>query len=105
MGDDEWASRQFEANRSRLEGIAYRMLGTRADAEDAVQETWLRVARGDQAAVENWAGWLTTVTGRICLDRLRSRRSRREEFTGADVPDSADRAVEQDPAQAAVLAD
>jgi RNA polymerase sigma factor (sigma-70 family) len=105
MGDVEWVSGQFEANRSRLEGIAYRMLGSRADAEDAVQETWLRVARGDQAAVENWAGWLTTVTGRICLDRLRSRQSRREEFKGAEVPDPVDRAVERDPAQAAVLAD
>ena len=105
MGDVEWVSEQFEANRSRLEGIAYRMLGSRADAEDAVQETWLRVARGDQAAIENWAGWLTTVTGRVCLDRLRSRQSRREDFGGADVPDSEDRAVERDPAQAAVLAD
>jgi RNA polymerase sigma factor (sigma-70 family) len=105
MGDVEWVSEQFEANRLRLEGIAYRMLGSHADADDAVQETWLRVERSDQAAVENWAGWLTTVTGRVCLDRLRSRQSRREDFRGADVPDSEDRAVERDPAQAAVLAD
>ena len=105
MEDVEWISGQFEANRSRLEGIAYRMLGSRAEAEDAVQDTWLRVARGDHAAVENWAGWLTTVTGRICLDRLRSRQSRREELMGAAVPDLEDAAVERDPAQAAVLAD
>ena len=105
MDDVEWVSEQFRANRSRLEGIAYRMLGSRAEAEDAVQETWLRVVRGDQAAVENWAGWLTTVTGRICLDRLRSRQSRREELRGAGVPDLEDRSVERDPAQAALLAD
>jgi len=105
MDDVEWVSGQFEANRSRLEGIAYRMLGSRAEAEDAVQDTWLRVVRGDQSAVENWAGWLTTVTGRICLDRLRSRHSHREELSGAEVPDVEDRAAERDPAQAAALAD
>ena len=105
MDDVEWVSEQFQANRSRLEGIAYRMLGSRAESEDAVQETWLRVVGADQAAVENWAGWLTTVTGRICLDRLRSRDSRREILSGADVPDLEDRAVERDPAQAAILAD
>lgn len=105
MEDVEWVSGQFQANRSRLEGIAYRMLGSRAEAEDAVQETWLRVVRGDQVAVENWAGWLTTVTGRICLDRLRSRNSRREELGGTGIPDLEDRSDERNPAQAAVLAD
>jgi len=105
MEDVEWVSGQFQANRSRLEAIAYRMLGSRAEAEDAVQETWLRVVRGDQVAVENWAGWLTTVTGRICLDRLRSRNSRREELQGAGIPDFEDRSDERNPAQAAVLAD
>jgi RNA polymerase sigma-70 factor (ECF subfamily) len=105
MDDVEGVSEQFQANRSRLEGIAYRMLGSHAEAEDAVQETWIRVSRGDRADVENWAGWLTTVTGRICLDRLRSRHSRREEFRGTDLPELEDRAAERDPAQAAVLAD
>ena len=80
------------------------MLGSRAEAEDAVQDTWLRVVRSDQS-VENWAGWLTTVTGRICLDRLRSRHSRREDLRETDVPDLEDRAVERDPAEAAALAD
>ena len=104
MDDVEWVSGQFEANRTRLEGLAYRMLGSRAEAEDAVQDTWLRVVRSDQS-VENWAGWLTTVTGRICLDRLRSRHSRREDLRETDVPDLEDRAVERDPAEAAALAD
>jgi RNA polymerase sigma factor (sigma-70 family) len=105
MDQVEWIAGEFKANRSRLEGIAYRMLGSRVEAEDAVQETWLRVVRGDPSAVENFAGWLTTVTGRICLDRLRSRRSRREDFTGEDVSDLEDSAVDHDPAQAAILAD
>ena len=104
MDDVEWVSGQFEANRTRLEGLAYRMLGSHAEAEDAVQDTWLRVVRSDQS-VENWAGWLTTVTGRICLDRLRSRHSRREDLRETDVPDLEDRAVERDPAEAAALAD
>ena len=105
MDEDEWVAKQFQANRSRLEGIAYRMLGSRSEAEDAVQETWLRVVRGDPAAIENWPGWLTTVTGRVCLDRLKSGHSRREDFAGVDVPDLEDPAGEHDPAQAAILAD
>lgn len=105
MDDTEWVTRRFEANRSRLEGIAYRMLGSRAEAQDAVQETWLRVARANPSAVENLSGWLTTVTGRICLDRLRSRTSRREDLTGADFSILEESAATSDPAQAAVLAD
>jgi RNA polymerase sigma-70 factor (ECF subfamily) len=69
----------FEANRDRLRGIAYRMLGSRAEAEDAVQETWLRLQRTDMAGIENLGGWLTTVVARICLDMLRSRETRGEE--------------------------
>jgi RNA polymerase sigma-70 factor (ECF subfamily) len=105
VDDTEWVTRRFEANRSRLEGIAYRMLGSRAEAQDAVQETWLRVARANPSAVENLSGWLTTVTGRICLDRLRSRTSRREDLTGADFSILEESAATSDPAQAAVLAD
>lgn len=105
MDDVESVSGQFQANRARLEGIAYRMLGSRAEAEDAVQETWLRVVRGDPAAVENWAGWLTTVTGRVCLDRLRSSHSRREELTGFELSELEDPIVDHDPAHAAILAD
>ncbi|MBV8463671.1 MAG: sigma-70 family RNA polymerase sigma factor [Acidimicrobiales bacterium] len=104
-GDPEWVAGQFEANRSRLEGMAFRMLGSRPEAEDAVQEAWLRISRADPAAVENLAGWLTTVTGRICLDRLRWRRVRPEDLVGVDVAVGDDPAVGQDPADAVVLAE
>lgn len=105
MDETEWVVEQFQANRARLEGIAHRMLGSQAEAEDAVQEAWLRVSRADPTAIENMAGWLTTVTGRVCLDRLRSRQSRREDLTGDYVPELEDELVEHDPAQAVVLAD
>ena len=85
--------------------MAYRMLGSRAEAEDAVQEAWLKVMRADRDAIENMSGWLTTVTGRVCLDRLRSRRSRPEDAAGNDVPEPEDSAVENDPAEAALLAE
>lgn len=105
MDGEACVAGEFEANRARLQGIAERMLGSRAEAEDAVQEAWLRLARADTAAVENVAGWLTTVTGRVCLDRLRSRRSRGEDLAGDDLPELEDPATEHDPAQAAVVAD
>src|ERR687888_2667482 len=73
-----WAG-QFEANRAHLRKVAYRMLGSVGEVDDAVQETWLRLSRSDAAAVENLRGWLTTVVARICLDMLRTRKSRREE--------------------------
>src|SRR5512142_3348922 len=79
MGQTDQVAATFEANRGRLRGIAYRMLGPAADAEDAVQEAWLRVQRSDMGAVENIGGWLTTVVARICLDMLRSRDARAEE--------------------------
>jgi RNA polymerase sigma-70 factor (ECF subfamily) len=78
MSGDETLAGAFERQRGRLEAVAYRMLGSRADAEDAVQEAWLRLARQDTAAIDNLAGWLTTVVGRICVDMLRSRRARPE---------------------------
>jgi RNA polymerase sigma-70 factor (ECF subfamily) len=87
-GQDELAER-FEAHRGRLRAVAYRMLGSLGEAEDAVQETWLRLARADAGAVENLAGWLRTVVSRICLDMLRSRAARREDPSGDPAPDVA----------------
>jgi RNA polymerase sigma factor (sigma-70 family) len=80
---------KFEANRSHLRAVAYRMLGSTAEVDDAVQETWLRMSRTDTGAVENLGGWLTTVVARVCLDMLRSRKSRREEPMGPHVPEPA----------------
>jgi RNA polymerase sigma factor (sigma-70 family) len=77
-GPDEALAGAFEQQRGRLMAVAYRMLGSRADAEDAVQEAWLRLARQDAAAVDNLGGWLTTVVGRVCIDMLRSRKARPE---------------------------
>ncbi|GHO43816.1 sigma-70 family RNA polymerase sigma factor [Ktedonospora formicarum] len=79
MNEHEWLAEQFEANRTHLQAVAYRMLGSLAEADDAVQESWLRLSRSDTSYVDNLGGWLTTVTARICLDMLRSRNSRREE--------------------------
>jgi RNA polymerase sigma-70 factor, ECF subfamily len=79
MADTEFLTRQFEANRDRLRAVAYRMLGSLGEADDAVQEAWLRLSRSDTEAVANLAGWLTTVTARVCLDMLRTRESRRED--------------------------
>jgi RNA polymerase sigma-70 factor (ECF subfamily) len=79
----------FEAHRAHLHSVAYRMLGSRAEADDAVQEAWLRMTRADTSEVENLRGWLTTVIGRICLDHLRQRRARREEALGPQVPEEA----------------
>ncbi|KJC47145.1 RNA polymerase sigma 70 [Bradyrhizobium sp. LTSP885] len=87
MDEKKFLAEQFEANRSHLRAVAYRMLGSTAEVDDAVQETWLRLSRSDTAAVDNLAGWLTTVTARICLDMLRSRKSRREEPIGPHVPE------------------
>src|SRR5262245_45436230 len=70
---------RFEASRAHLRAVAYRMLGSRTDADDAVQEAWLRLTRSDSQAIDNLEGWLTTVVARICLDMLRSRKSQREE--------------------------
>jgi RNA polymerase sigma factor (sigma-70 family) len=78
---------QFEANRAHLRSVAYRMLGSISEAEDAVQESWLRLSRSDTSGVDNLGGWLTTVVARVCLDMLRSRKSRREEPETAHVPD------------------
>lgn len=79
MGEQEFLSERFEANRARLRAVAYRMLGSQGEAEDAVQEAWIRLARADTAGVQNLRDWLTTVVARVCLDMLRARKTRREE--------------------------
>lgn len=106
MGEHDWLAEQFEAHRVHLRGVAHRMLGSLSDADDAVQEAWLRLSRSDASRVANLGGWLTTVVGRVCLDMLRSRKSRREESIaeyGADpMPSSADA---RDPEHEALMAD
>jgi len=111
MRDEEWLAGRFEGNRARLRGMAYRMLGSRTDAEDAVQEAWLRVARAsdgtsaatsDGIGVTNLDGWFTTIVARICLDMLRSRKARREELPGEPGEAAAETSG---PEQEAVLAD
>src|SRR5438034_10205317 len=79
MNEHEWWAQQFEENRGHLRAVAYRMLGSLSEADDAVQEAWLRLSRSDAAGIENLGGWLTTVVARVCLDTLRSRASWREE--------------------------
>lgn len=103
MADHDWLAGQFEANRERLRGVAYRLLGSLSEADDALQEAWLRVSRSD-AAVGNPGGWLTTVVSRVCLDMLRSREARREHSLDAAVPLAA-HGRRTDPEQEAVLAD
>src|SRR5256885_2589083 len=79
MEEHEWLAEQFEAKRTHLRAVAYRMLGSLSEADDAVQESWLHLSRSDTSGIENLGGWLTTVVARVCLDMLRSRHSRREE--------------------------
>lgn len=108
MTKDETDGRtgRFEATRPHLRAVAYRMLGSHAEADDAVQETWLRLDRAEPDGVENLTGWLTTTVARVCLDRLRSRQSRREEPLGTHLPEpGAELNDELDPEQQAVLAD
>ncbi len=106
MTEHELLAEEFEANRTHLKAVAYRMLGSLPEAEDAVQEAWLRLSRSDASAVENLSGWLTTVVARVSLDMLRSRASRREEpyVTDDQVLRRPDAAA-ADPEQAAMLAD
>jgi RNA polymerase sigma-70 factor, ECF subfamily len=87
MNDRDWLARRFEEERPQLRRVAYRMLGTIDEADDAVQEAWLRLSRTDESTVENLGAWLTTVVGRVALDMLRSRRSRREDFVGSWLPE------------------
>jgi RNA polymerase sigma factor (sigma-70 family) len=106
MVEAEWLTERFEVSRPRLRAVAYRMLGSYAEADDAVQETWLRLDRVDASGVENLSGWLTTVVARVCLDRLRARRLRREDPVGDDLPDEiVGIADEVDPEHQALLAE
>jgi RNA polymerase sigma factor (sigma-70 family) len=101
MDRDEWLAARFEEQRGRLRAVAFRMLGSQAEAEDAVQNSWLRLSGADTSAVENLAGWLTTVVARECLKMLRSRRGRREESLAEEEPIAAD--LETDGPEGAVL--
>jgi RNA polymerase sigma factor (sigma-70 family) len=106
MIETRWLTERFEASRPRLRAVAYRMLGSHADADDAVQETWLRLNRADAGAVENLSGWLTTVVARLCLDQLRARRLRREDTLDDPLPDEiVGIADDYDPEQQALLAE
>jgi RNA polymerase sigma factor (sigma-70 family) len=106
MNENDWLAERFEENRTHLRTVAYRMLGSLSEADDAVQEAWLRLSRSDTIGVANLGGWLTTVVGRVCLDMLRGRRSRREEPIDALVPEPImSREDGMDPEQEALLAD
>lgn len=106
MDERDTLAERFEAARPHLSRVAYRMLGSLSEAEDAVQETWLRLSRADASAVENLTAWLTTVTARVCLDVLRGRKARREEAIGATAPEPrARRDSGGDPEREALVAD
>src|SRR5512133_3158631 len=87
MDESAWLAERFEENRPHLRAVAYRMLGSLSDADDAVQETWQRLSRADTGPVRNLTGWLTTVVARVCLNMLRSRETRREEPLDVRLPD------------------
>jgi RNA polymerase sigma factor (sigma-70 family) len=106
MDEGDWLAERFEAHRSQLRAVAYQMLGSLSEADDAVQEAWLRLSRADTSGVENLGGWLTTVVARVCLDMLRVRSSRREQPLGVHLPDPIlSRADGLDPEQQALLAE
>lgn len=103
---EETLAERFEANRAHLRSVAYRMLGSLSEADDAVQEAWLRLSRADSSVVANLSGWLTTVTARVCLDMLRARAARREESLPlGEAEPTAGRVSESDPEVEALLAD
>src|SRR5436305_4292579 len=106
MEQSDWLAEEFERQRPHMRAVPYRMLGSPSEADDAVQEAWLRLTRVDRATVDNLGGWLTTVVGRICLDMLRSRRARHEDFAGDRLPEPI--VVElgdSDPEHEALMAD
>jgi RNA polymerase sigma factor (sigma-70 family) len=106
MDERDWLTERFEAHRTHLKAVAYRMLGSSSEADDAVQEAWLRLSRSDAGDIENLGGWLTTVVARVCLNMLQSRKSRREEPLDAQVPDPiASHTDGVDPEQEALQAD
>ena len=106
MDEKQWLAEKFEGNRAHLRGVAYRMLGSLSEADDALQETWLRLNQSDTSGVQNLGGWLTTVVAHVCLDMLRSRRSRREESMQSQAAEPvAQRAAAMDPEQETLLAE
>ena len=105
MSDTEFLAERFEQNRAHLRAVAYRMLGSLTEADDAVQESWLRLSRTEADAIDNLGGWLTTVVGRVCLDMLRSRKTRGEQPLDARPTDPASAPEGVDPEQEALLAD
>src|SRR5215470_11548402 len=106
MDETEWLAGQFERHRPHLRAVAYRMLGSLAEADDAVQDTWLRLSRTGAADVANLGGWLTTVVARVCLNMLRSRNHRREEPLPGRIPDPVvSREGGSQPEEQALLAD
>src|SRR5579863_7826696 len=106
MSEHDWLAERFEENRAHLRAVAYRMLGSLSEADDAVQEAWLRLSRSGADGVENLGGWLTTVVARVCLDLLRSRTSRREESLDEHASEPpAKRGHAADPEYEAMLAD
>jgi RNA polymerase sigma-70 factor (ECF subfamily) len=106
VDESEWLADRFEEHRARLRAVAYRMLGSLAEADDAVQDTWLRLSRAGASEVENLGGWLTTIVARVCLNMLRSRNTRREESLGVHIPDPViGHEGELQPEEEALLAD
>ena len=108
MPTPEWLAEQFEQHRAHLRAVAYRMLGSASEAEDAVQESWIRLGRTDVSAVENLRAWLTTVVARVCLDMLRTRTSRREDpldDNATHVPDPVITRADENPESDAMVAD
>jgi len=106
VNDDQWLSDRFEEQRAHLRAVAYRMLGSLAEADDAVQEAWVRLQRSRTTDIDNLGGWLTTVVGRVCLNMLRSRRTRREDPVALRIPDPiVAREDGRDPEHEALLAD
>jgi RNA polymerase sigma-70 factor (ECF subfamily) len=105
MNERDLLAEQFEEHRAHLKAVAYRMLGSLAEADDAVQEAWLRLARGRRDDIDNLGGWLTTVVGRVCLDMLRSRRMRGEAPLESHLPDPVVRTDDSDPEHQALIAD
>src|SRR5690242_15928140 len=106
MDERDWLAERFERRRSRLRAVAYRMLGSLSEADDAVQEAWLRLSRTDASGIASLAAWLTTVVARVCLNMLRSRDARREEPLELHLPDPVITPVDGgDPEQEALLAD
>jgi RNA polymerase sigma-70 factor (ECF subfamily) len=106
VNEDAWQAEQFERHRAQLQAVAYRMLGSLTEAEDAVQEAWLRLSRSQDEAIRNVGGWLTTVVGRVCIDMLRARQSRKVDYVGTWLPEPIVTVDDRtDPEQQALLAD